>query len=86
MTGLHVKYSVAGAYVGLELGGLRFITEHTGFDHISTMDVRFDHGLLQMTTEALGLLVRQGQEILASLPVAQLPNCSGATADLGDAV
>ena len=85
MSGVRVKFSEGHAHVGLNFGQLRFITEHTGFDKVSYSDVRFEHGLLQMPTDVLAMLVRQGQETLASLSRnGQIPNCSGALADLGD--
>lgn len=82
-----VKYSGDHAHVGLSLGGLRWITEHTGMDKVSYCDVRYDHGLLQMTSADLGVLVRQGQEVLAALHPrnGQSPNCSGALANLEEA-
>lgn len=85
MSGTRVRYSVGGASVGLDFGDIRFITEHTGMDKISYVDVRFEHGLLQMTSDDLGVLVRQGQQALATLPLGALPNCSGARAELEEA-
>jgi hypothetical protein len=82
-----VKYSGDHAHMGVHLGGLRWIQEHTGMDKVSYMDVRFEHGLVQMTSEDLGVLVRCGQEQLAKLLPrngSSQPNCSGALADLGE--
>jgi hypothetical protein len=80
---MHVRYAVGDVYIGLQFGGLQHITEHSGFDHVSSVDVRFQHGLLQMSSAELDVLVRQGQKLLATLPpFAVEPNCSGATADI----
>jgi hypothetical protein len=87
MSGLRVRYSIGAAHVGLDLGALKFISEHTGADRVSYVDCRFEHGLLQMTSAALGTLVRQGTAALTKLPGGDaLLNCSGALARIeGDA-
>jgi len=84
MTGTSVRYSGDHANVGLNLGGLRWVTTHRGMDHTDYADIRYEHGLAQMTAADLGVLVRRGQEALAALQPqnGQAPNCSGALADL----
>lgn len=75
-----IRYSGGDAYIGVGLGDLQHVTEHTGQDHVSYIDIRYQHAVLLMTAADLGVLVRRGQETLAALPPPR--DCSGARADL----
>ena len=82
MSGVRVRYSVGDVHVGLSFGDVQFITTHKGMDGVEYADVRCQHGLFQMTSDSLAVLVRRAQEALVGGK--PLPNCSGALADLGD--
>lgn len=68
MSGTRVRYSVGGASVGLDVGELRWVQMHRGMDREDYADIRHEHGVFQMTAAQLAVLVRKGQEALATLP------------------
>lgn len=64
MNGALFHYSGSHCDVGIDLGGLRFITPHCGMDNSLAVDLGFEHGTIAMSSATLTDLMMRGTEAL----------------------